>query len=360
MYRKSSYRSSPVKLKDFCIYNRWNYEKGTVRVTYSLAHPGSRVTTFSVISDDAVVSGAADGTVKLWDLNTGELLHSTSIPGSVFSLLSCDDTILAGSQQLVYQWAFKAGKLAEAFDGHSTPVRIMVRVQGSVIASGSDDGSVRVWDFSNVSRSPGVRRNIDKGHRSPVSRLVMLHHSNGHRYIVSASVPWMGVEEGLEDRLVKVWNQAGACTRTFRLAHWVTGLVVAGDSLITADANMVYVWDIVGASCLQKWEVPRIQVMEAAGDILLVVSDCLVKIFTLDGQLQGIYRKHRDYIFHLAADAQTVISESRDRSLKIWNPRAFHHIRSLHVPAQGSLGGIQVHKHMVFTSPFVLQVWKLY
>ena len=75
---------------------------------------------------DVIVSGSADGTVRVWDAVTGD----------------------------------PVGGLRSA--GHDGPVRAVAIGQAGdreVIVSGSDDGTVRVWDAvtGDPSRHPAVR-----------------------------------------------------------------------------------------------------------------------------------------------------------------------------------------------------------
>src|SRR5690606_32855854 len=101
-----------------------------------------------------------------------------------------------------------------------------------------------------------IRPSADKGHRAPVQQLHLLSHSNGHRYIISVA-EWMEAPEQ-SDRLMKVWNAKGVCTRTFRLKGGVRGAAVLGDLVACADSETVYVWDIACGKCIRTIACPRI------------------------------------------------------------------------------------------------------
>ncbi len=69
----------------------------------------SRVMALSVMDERHVVSGALDGTLKLWNVESGEIVRT-----------------------LV---------------GHTNSVMTVAAVEGQLAVSGSDDGTLRLWDL---------------------------------------------------------------------------------------------------------------------------------------------------------------------------------------------------------------------
>lgn len=52
----------------------------------------------------------------------------------------------AGNDHIVRLWAGATGESRATLEGHSSWIRCLAAMPGSRLASGSDDGSVRVWD----------------------------------------------------------------------------------------------------------------------------------------------------------------------------------------------------------------------
>lgn len=188
-----------------------------------------------------VASGAADSTVRLWDVMTGEEVrcfrgHAAPVTSVVFSQdgrriyaaswdgtvrewdidRACERRCLRGHEGGVYSVAVSESgefivsggedgsvRVWNAGDGHQTGclcghqgrVRcVAISLDGSLIASGSDDGAVRLWNALD-----GVEIHCLSGHHSSVTSLVV---SRDGRTVVSRS--W--------DEIVRVWDvETGRC-----------------------------------------------------------------------------------------------------------------------------------------------------
>jgi small GTP-binding protein len=126
-----------------------------VRLLRSLA--GHRYTVNSVAIDPVgltLASGSDEGTVKLWELHSGNLLHT--LEGhreTVFSVaFSPTESILAsaGDYGLLKLWEPNSGKLLHALEGHREPVfSVAFDPTGRTLASGSADKTVKQWESKN-------------------------------------------------------------------------------------------------------------------------------------------------------------------------------------------------------------------
>ncbi|TFK59472.1 WD40 repeat-like protein, partial [Pluteus cervinus] len=132
--------------------------KGTQR--YTRGHTRYvRSVTFS--SDDKyVASGSDDGTVRIWDVETGQQrgtefkVHTGSVTSVAFS--SDDKYVVAGSDDCTVRiWDVKTGQQrGTEFKGHTGWVRsVAFSSDDKYVVSGSNDKTVRIWDVETGQQS---------------------------------------------------------------------------------------------------------------------------------------------------------------------------------------------------------------
>ncbi|HAA30868.1 MAG TPA: hypothetical protein DCE56_28195, partial [Cyanobacteria bacterium UBA8553] len=100
-------------------------------------------------------SASADGTIKLWSVDSGQLLltirgHSAGIEGVSFS--PNGSIIASGSaDKTIKLWSADSGSLLKTLAEHKGSVgSVSFSPDGYTLASGSDDGTIKLWS-SDVS-----------------------------------------------------------------------------------------------------------------------------------------------------------------------------------------------------------------
>ena len=154
-------------------------------VTAVLTDGNSLITCIQKSNLDIYAAGYADGSIKLWKNNS----------------------------------------LFLSFSGHSSPVSCLAfHSQGHLLASGSRDAHIVVWDVLNEC---GMFRL--QGHKDGISSLVFL-----DKHIISSSL----------DSLIKVWDtDAKHCVETIVNRAPVTELALLDNRLISVDSHL-RVWSI--------------------------------------------------------------------------------------------------------------------
>jgi periodic tryptophan protein 2 len=132
----------------------WNVLSGFCVVTFK-EHiaPVTGVKFIGQGQGKAVLSSSLDGTVRAHDLLRYKNFRTLSAPTSVqFTSLAADpsgEVVCAGSLDpfQIYVWALQTGKLLEVLSGHEGPIACLAfSAQTSVLASGSWDGTLKLWD----------------------------------------------------------------------------------------------------------------------------------------------------------------------------------------------------------------------
>lgn len=97
-------------------------------------------------SSGKIVSGSADKTVRVWDMNTGDIIHKLRHDDSVYSVCTTNDgKIVSGSRDnTVRVWDMTTGDLLHTFR-HNNWVSSVCATADNIIISGSWDNTIRIW-----------------------------------------------------------------------------------------------------------------------------------------------------------------------------------------------------------------------
>ncbi|MFO0890719.1 MAG: protein kinase [Isosphaeraceae bacterium] len=193
--------------------------------------------------DRFLASGAADGTIKIWDGSTGrELGKLTGHDQSVTSLafLTDDELVSAGLDGKVLRWKLRRVEGDHA-DIASTPgmlcpageplfaVSVAPTSNPPLIAVGGSSGTIRIWDPDGSEMGRPL-----KGHLGPVRSIVFF----ASNILASAS----------EDRRVYVWDVADPVpylktdpfTGSMRTVAYSEGRLLAA----SGDPRIVQIWEL--------------------------------------------------------------------------------------------------------------------
>jgi len=107
------------------------------------------VTSLEALSNNLIASASFDYTVRVWDLSIGRLKFSFNHSGEVLCLayLYENNLLASGSNDLTVKvWNLTSGELYVTFDkqkgGHTDQVNILKSLDYNLLASGSEDNTV--------------------------------------------------------------------------------------------------------------------------------------------------------------------------------------------------------------------------
>lgn len=137
----------------------WNATSGFCFVTFSEHSSAISAVEFAK-QGQILFSASLDGTVRAFDLvryrNFRTFTSPTPVQFSSFAVDPSGEVVAAGSIDSfeVFMWSVQTGKLLDILTGHEGPVSALAfSPTGNLLASGSWDKSVRVWNVFGRSRA---------------------------------------------------------------------------------------------------------------------------------------------------------------------------------------------------------------
>jgi len=288
--------------------------------THSLTGHSSSVCSVAISpEEDCIASGSFDKTVKLWDIQTGELLHTLikhtkpvlSVvfrpDGKILASGSVDDTI----ELWHWQSGFVSCTIA-AYSDARVSICLAISPDGQFLASGSDGQMIKVWQ-------------IDTGRLCHT-----FHHSRGINS-VTFSPDGRLLASGSSDNTVKLWRMDnGELVNTF-IDHErdVNSVAIDPQGRLLASGSSdttIKLWHLGNGNLLATlrghgdWV--RTVRFSANGRILVSGSaDATIKLWDLHGgKVAATLAGHTSDVnsIALSQDGQMIVSGSRDGQIKIW------------------------------------------
>ncbi|MCH9739822.1 MAG: AAA family ATPase [Epsilonproteobacteria bacterium] len=266
-----------------------------------------------------IISGSHDRSIKLWDVQKKELLHTFEGHSQiVISVAFSPDgkTIISGSSDnSIKLWDVQKKELLYTFEGHgSTVSSVAFSPDGKTILSGSLDNSVKLWD---------------------VEKKVLLHSFEGHsNSVTSVAFPPDGktILSGSSDNSVKLWDvQKRALIHTFEgHSSDVTSVAFSPDGKTILSGSWdksVKFWDVQKRALIHTFEGHGSYVYSVAfsfdGKTILSGSgDKSVKLWNVEKrELLYSFKEYSDYVYSVAfsPDGKRILSGSSDNSVKLWD-----------------------------------------
>ena len=242
-----------------------------------------------------IASGSFDGKIKIWDLESGELIRLVAEKQGVIyaiALNSKAEIIASGSSDLSVQlWDWNTGAVMETVREHSGSIRsLAISQDGKTLASGSFDQTIKVIS-------------LDSG--KPISTLT------GHLGAVSAIAfcpDGQILASGSGDGNIKIWHW-----NTGQLLHTISGDIGAIGA-IAFHPNGLFLASASTDRTIKLWHLGTLE-----------------KIHTFTGHAGAVTA------VTFTPDGESLISGSADGTLKIWHLSSYELVSTLNGNSDSSV-----------------------
>ena len=292
----------------------------------------TEVVTSVALSRDGkmLVSGSFDKTVKLWKVNTGQLIttvtgHSREVncvafsqDGKLFASGSGDKTIKV--------WEVSSGRLICAlggpFSGHSEAVKTLAfSPDGQILISGGADKTIRLWRLSAAKEICAL-----KGQAGPIFSLAVS--CDGKTFACGGREKHLRIRQIEDGKLVRSIQGS---------SRYVLSVALSQDGNLLAAGGVLHIelWDLSKgekiATLQGHADTVRSLAFSANGKLLVSGGyDGAVKLWDpATGQKIDTLKGHHGPVSSVAHSltSQTIVSGSADRTIKLWRRNPSSHFR---------------------------------
>jgi WD40 repeat protein len=251
------------------------------------AHTSHVVGLVFTANDKKLISSSFDGSIKTWDLVSGDCLQTLHLQAPVYRIaLNHDGTILASGSNCgdILLWNLTTGEISKRLVGHTlTVVDLSFQPQGQLLASSSIDTSIKIWNLDtgdcvntltghtklvssvnfNFLGTQVVSSGVDKSIKIwDVESGECLQTLETHtKTVIDAlfSPNSQQIISGSQDSTIRIWDEVTPrnwkCTKVLQ-GHdniiWSIALSTTGASLISSDqGGVLKIWDVELGKCLK-------------------------------------------------------------------------------------------------------------
>lgn len=315
-----------------------------------------------------IVSGCRDGTIRIWERESGQCLNVLAglVPVRIIAISpDCSKIISSGVDNELCLWDVETGQCTEILDGHTGLVNsIVLSKNGRWAISGGIDNTIRVWDIAQrqcirtlqrdeigdvrllllkdlvIKRDYGNALNIEE-------RYTHMPPPNFHMGIAITQDCRMIFCGGMyaQDHAIRIWNrESGQCVQILA-GHKapVTDIILSSDEhcIISASCavltgggngdNTIRIWERESGRCLRVlkghgYGITHVSLSKNEDIIFSAESmgngECTICLWdSANGRCLQMLKGHTGFITKvmLTEDENFIISGSTDKTIRVWD-----------------------------------------
>ncbi|MCP4695894.1 MAG: CHAT domain-containing protein [Gammaproteobacteria bacterium] len=296
----------------------WDVQSGRVLHTLS----GHEDTVWhTVFSPDGtqLVTVSHDNAMRLWNVQSGRVLHTHTLSwhenGFNRAAFSPDVTQLATVSKYwsVVLWDVQSGQVLHTLRHEDNVNRAAFSPDGTQLVTTSDDNTAWLWDVQR-----GQVLHTLNGHEKAVIRATFS--PNGTRLVTTS-----------RDNTARLWNVQSGRVLHILSGHedtvWHAAFSPDGAQLVTASwDNTVRLWDVQSGQLLHTLSGHESEVKHAAfspdGTQLVTASDNTARLWDVQsGRILHTLSGHEDAVQHAAfsPDGTQLVTASWDNTARLWD-----------------------------------------
>ncbi|XP_062092853.1 uncharacterized protein LOC133798532 [Humulus lupulus] len=214
--------------------------------------------------DGGIVSGGMDTQVLVWDLRTGEKVHTLKGHQLQVTGVALDNGDIVSSSVDCTLKRWRKGQAVESWEAHKAAIQTIVKLPSGELATGSSDTTIKLWKGKTCTQTLA-------GHTDTVRGLAVMSD--------------LGILSASHDGSIRLWaltgevllEMVGHTSIVYSVDSHVSGLILSG-----SDDRFAKIWK--DGVCVQSIEHPGC-VWDAKflenGDIVTACSDGVVRIWTI-------------------------------------------------------------------------------
>ena len=269
------------------------------------------------------LSGSADKTLKIWDLETGRCIRTlkghTDLVSAVMVTGNDRLAISASRDKSLRLWDLETGRSIRTFEGHTGSVSsLAVTSDGRLALSGSADKTLKIWEIET-----GKSIRTLKGHTDSISSVAI---SRDGKLAISGNADFLG-----KNSLLMRWDlETGKSIHALEgHSGWVNSIAIFDDgrfALSGSADNTVRLWDLDISQCIRIFEGHNASVNSVAvtSDGRLALSgsaDKTLKVWEIGtGRCLGTIEGNTNDVTSVAlfGAGRFALFGSADNKIKLW------------------------------------------